>query len=1054
MTTESLIDSFPVWWQTEPADSESTNNMWDELRSALDIKQYVPLRAIGILSKELTDKIGRHFILKNGATHSYVRLSPEEFWVWEQLDGERTIQQLVLAYFMQFKAFAFDAIISLVDRLREGHMLAEPPRHLYADLVAGISRQSLSYKLSWVARVVFTKEFVIKKLDAHLDHIYRFAGWILFTAPIQVLLLLVSVIGTALFILLALDPRYKLLAGDTAWQLGVLAYIPLVIHEFGHAITAKHMGCEVYRGGVMLYYGLPAAFVDTTDVWFFGKRARLAVTWAGPYTGYIIGGICSIIVYLFRQMPLPAAVMLLQLAFVGILTSTFNILPLIKLDGYYLLADALEIPQLRERSVDFIVHHLRTKLTQRKKWSREEVIFLLFGILAILSTIYFTYAGVVFWDSQASTSLSEIFNFHGNIKTVVISLGIVIIALSAIYFSLALIAGSLQKIYLQLQRRGFLSNRWHASLALLILAVMMTFLPPVILPTLSGWFTLLGGVSAFLFVSWLCLSNFRSMRGSVYAWMWIPLSLAMLFGAVNSLGEFNISWRGFAVSARAATLGLMLIPILFTGRFLFNLRGSWRSLSLILLLAGAIVLALPLFINAPMEWGTLAGLLMLAGMLHWRMRPVTQIHTDSDGSLGSTREKIMMAYNEMHTSILAEVESDFGMFTRQRVETGAYQIRKKSVGEVEFTKSILGMTPNDYGGALALTLDELLAGVERLAGKKYAWRALAYGYDQLHWELQEIAEDYILKYVPHSSGLSNKLSEEHDELRIMLRSIPLFIGMPETLITALSKQFRPYKFSAGEEIVRAGEIGDSFYIVRTGQLEVVGSAIFTGGEYKPLDAPLEKDHVMFFFNKARRINLLVRGDYFGELALLEDKPHPATVRALTPAEVLRMGKEDFDRLIRNRIGFDTKTRAEIRRLSLLRQIPLFEGFDGGFLRFIVQKLEIVGINAGDSVFHQGDPGDKFYIIERGKAAVIIDGEQRATLGTGEYFGEISLLMKSPRSATVAALQPLELLQLRAEDFNALVEGSSAMKQALERASSRRIILNERWARQRQAEQVD
>jgi hypothetical protein len=131
MTTESLIDSFPVWWQTEPADSESTNNVWDELRSALDIKQYVPLRAIGILSKELTDKIGRHFILKNGATHSYVRLSPEEFWVWEQLDGERTIQQLVLAYFMQFKAFAFDAIISLVDRLREGHMLAEPPRQLY-----------------------------------------------------------------------------------------------------------------------------------------------------------------------------------------------------------------------------------------------------------------------------------------------------------------------------------------------------------------------------------------------------------------------------------------------------------------------------------------------------------------------------------------------------------------------------------------------------------------------------------------------------------------------------------------------------------------------------------------------------------------------------------------------------------------------------------------------------------------------------------------------------------------------------------------------------------
>jgi CRP-like cAMP-binding protein len=79
--------------------------------------------------------------------------------------------------------------------------------------------------------------------------------------------------------------------------------------------------------------------------------------------------------------------------------------------------------------------------------------------------------------------------------------------------------------------------------------------------------------------------------------------------------------------------------------------------------------------------------------------------------------------------------------------------------------------------------------------------------------------------------------------------------------------------------------------------------------------------------------------------------------------------------------------------------------------------------------------------------VTINAEQRATLGAGEYFGEIALLMDTPRTATVAAIQPTILLELSADDFKTLVRDSSAVKQALERASSRRALSNERWDRQ-------
>jgi CRP-like cAMP-binding protein len=548
-------------------------------------------------------------------------------------------------------------------------------------------------------------------------------------------------------------------------------------------------------------------------------------------------------------------------------------------------------------------------------------------------------------------------------------------------------------------------------------------------------------------ITWLAINNFRTMRGSRHAWMWLPASVGALLAAISFIVELNAAWAGAAIPAREAELFLFILSFVLAGRLLTGLRGSWRSVSLGLIFIGCMILAAGMLIRSSlMDLNTLAAFVFLGGFLHWNMRPPTQIKAGENSASGTTREMMMVAYQEMRATILAELELDFGSLSRKRVESGEYRPRKTSIGDGEFSRSMTGMTPNDYGSAMALGLDELLAGVERLAGKKYARRTLAYGYDKLHWELQETAEDYILKYVPNASGLSNKLSEDRDDLALLLRSVPLFMGMSDAKVNALSKQFKVRHFNAGDEIVRAGDVGDSFYIVRAGRLEVVGTVDFASPQYKKM----EGDQAMIFSTKMRRITQLTRGDYFGEFALIEGKPRAATVKAVTPAEVLRLSKSDFDRLIRSSINFDDHAREEIRRLGMLRQIPLFEGFDGAELKAIVQKLESVKIKPGDSVFEQGDPADRFFIIELGKVSVKIDGQERAVLGTGEYFGEIALLMNTPRTATVTALQPLTLLQLRAADFNQLVQDSTALKQAIERASSRRSLANERWARQQQA----
>ncbi len=78
--------------------------------------------------------------------------------------------------------------------------------------------------------------------------------------------------------------------------------------------------------------------------------------------------------------------------------------------------------------------------------------------------------------------------------------------------------------------------------------------------------------------------------------------------------------------------------------------------------------------------------------------------------------------------------------------------------------------------------------------------------------------------------------------------------------------------------------------------------------------------------------------------------------------------------------------------------------------------------AGQAVFHQGDPADRFYVIETGAADVVWDGHLITTLGPGDGFGEIALLRRVRRTATVQAATDLELQALTCDRFLPVVTG--------------------------------
>ncbi|HKE69491.1 MAG TPA: cyclic nucleotide-binding domain-containing protein, partial [Nocardioidaceae bacterium] len=89
---------------------------------------------------------------------------------------------------------------------------------------------------------------------------------------------------------------------------------------------------------------------------------------------------------------------------------------------------------------------------------------------------------------------------------------------------------------------------------------------------------------------------------------------------------------------------------------------------------------------------------------------------------------------------------------------------------------------------------------------------------------------------------------------------------------------------------------------------------------------------------------------------------------------------------------------------------------------LARGLEPVEVPAGQIVIREGDIGDRFYVIESGDAEVIGDGQVVATLREGEGFGEIALLRRTRRTATVRAAGELRLQTLRSEHFLPVVLG--------------------------------
>ncbi len=126
------------------------------------------------------------------------------------------------------------------------------------------------------------------------------------------------------------------------------------------------------------------------------------------------------------------------------------------------------------------------------------------------------------------------------------------------------------------------------------------------------------------------------------------------------------------------------------------------------------------------------------------------------------------------------------------------------------------------------------------------------------------------------------------------------------------------------------------------------------------------------------------------------------------------------------------------RAELLARAPLLDGVDDAGIATIAKRVVEVGFPKDHVIARQGEVGTGFFMVASGSVRVVRDGRTIATIGPGDFFGELSVLDGQPRTAQVVADEPTICLALATWDFEAVVRDEPAVALAIMRGLAGRL----------------
>jgi putative peptide zinc metalloprotease protein len=351
------------------------------------------------------------FIVKDPVSLRYYRFKEQEHFLLQLMDGAHTLDESQKEFEKRFRPER----LTLEDLEQFGQQLLTVGLAHNESPQAGqqlYDRRKKRLQREWMATLTNILYIKIPVFDPDklLTRMLPFLRWI-FTTWFFVLSVGVMLAAGALVLTHFETFRDKLPAYHqfftfhTVVNLWIALGVVKVIHEFGHGLSCKAFGGEVHEMGALFLCLSPCLYCNVSDAWTLpNKWHRIIISFAGIYVELIIAALATFVWWNSASHPFINNLSLSLMVVCSVSTVVFNGNPLMRFDGYYILADWLEIPNLRDRANRFLqklaMEHCLGIEVQREQYMTlgRKWLFLLYAVVSYIyrwvvtfSILYFLY---------------------------------------------------------------------------------------------------------------------------------------------------------------------------------------------------------------------------------------------------------------------------------------------------------------------------------------------------------------------------------------------------------------------------------------------------------------------------------------------------------------------------------------------------------------------------------------------------------------------------------------------------------------------------------------
>jgi putative peptide zinc metalloprotease protein len=333
------------------------------------------------------------YALKNTHTEEIIQITEAEKFLWEQMDGGASLQEIATAYLLRYGSFDFEIIPALIVKLLRADLLTMRPISRLRAVLARNPRNAAARAVEGTLHALERLTVTSRRAHRFFERLYRYGGFLLFSPWTVAALAVVVALGawSAIRIWEELGEVTRGLAQHplvAVLLVKVVFWLTVVNHQVIHALACVHYGRHVREFGFTILHGfIPTFYVDVTDLFMGSRRARVVNAVAGPLFHLVVAALCLWIAVmlspgLIQGFLVASAILQLQSLFVSLYPFCF-----LEMDGYHVLVEWLGLPTLNHDAVRFVRESLWTRLRNLDTLTRHERIYVAYFAVSLVSVV-------------------------------------------------------------------------------------------------------------------------------------------------------------------------------------------------------------------------------------------------------------------------------------------------------------------------------------------------------------------------------------------------------------------------------------------------------------------------------------------------------------------------------------------------------------------------------------------------------------------------------------------------------------------------------------------